>query len=436
MEVRKVLYFLLILLLILLIFIFLYFKNVLNPCFILCSIFIVSIFFFSLKRNEWRVDLTIKTVVLIITSIIVFTFGGMLSQKIFYKKIKYKKIKIKNLILINRFIIAVILSTIIFILFFKETYRLSLIGGNLEGYKAMLYYARHTILSQLGSTSYLLSIGIFYVKGVVYIIIFFLSKKIIAKKYRKKDIIYIIPIIEYIGIIILSTGRTEFIYLLIYIFNIYCILLQQNNNWKLKLNLKILILGVVLLLLFFLLFIIVGYLGGRVQTNRIIDTLSVYTGSSIAALEKYLSCFKFELEYFGEHTLAIVYKILLKLGYNVPQNYGPYEFVSLNTTSTNIYTALRRYIEDYNIIGMYFILFILGIIYNIFFYKACYKKNNNLPLIFYSAFIYPVYEFSIEERFLTGILTTGTIYTIIFIIFNYYYLFKKIKKETNYEKSR
>lgn len=377
----------------------------------------MSFIFYSLQIENWRVVISENTVFLIIMSLIFFMLGSVCSSK---RNKKNEKLKIK--IRIPKFYLncIVIYSILIFILYFKEVYELSKIGGNNKGIEGMIFYARHAILSNIGKISYYISISIFFIKSFVLILIYEVVKKYIKNQkidcLKRKITIFII----YIGIIILSTGRTEFIYLIVYLLNIYSILYFQKFNWNKKINYKIMRLGVVSFILFLVIFSIIGYLRNSNQQETIFNMISIYVGSSIPALDIFLKNFDKPNGYFGSHTLAIFYKLLLKLGWKVPELYGPCEFVWFNPeTKTNVYTALKRYIEDYDILGLFVIMFILGYIYTFFFNKCYYEKNSDFNLICYSILCYPLYEISIEERVLTTILTTGTIYTIIFIYFFY-----------------
>ena len=315
-------------------------------------------------------------------------------------------------------------SIISFILYFKNIYELAILGGNSQGIGKMLIYARHTILSNLGRISYYLSIALFIIKSFILI----LTYEMIKSNIVEKKILYIkrkfFMICIYIGIMVLSTGRTEFIYYIVYILNVYSVLYFQKHNWNIKINYKILKLGVLSFTTFLIIFSLAGYLTNKTQQKKIFEMISIYVGSSIPALELFLEKFDRPSNYFGSHTLAIIYKLLKKINFDVPQLYGPCEIVWFNEkVATNVYTALKRYIEDYNIIGLFVIMFILGYLYTLLFKKCCYKKNNDFKLIIYSVLCYPLYEISIEERTLTTIFTTGTIYIFVFT----YYFYKKFK---------
>lgn len=410
---------------------FLFKKNVLNPSVILCSVFLVSLFFSILNVKKWGIVFHLNTVLIILSTIIVFIFGNSIVYLLVKKKkitiskvpIRIKKISNKTIFFIN------ISCLFLLYLYFQEIYKLSLLGGNPGGYDFMLSYARNAVLNSFKIKS---TIGYctFYVKAVSYICFFNFSYIIIFDKFKIKYLFLLLPIIIYCGFIVLSTGRTDFIYLLIYMLNVFFILYQQKYNFSFKTNKKIAFYGVVSLIIFFIVFSLTGLLRGKIQFKNIFEVLSLYTGSSLQAFNIYLESPEILNKYFGENTLFLVYNILRKLGYKIPYLYAPYEFIYFGGIKTNIYSAMRRYFEDFGIEGLVLIVFLLGIFYGIFFYYASYKRNNFFILILYASFCYPIFEFPIEERFFMFLFPQGFINnTIVLGVIYYFLIYRKIRKE-------
>lgn len=410
---------------------FLFKKNILNPSVILCSVFLVSLFFSILNIKKWGISFHLNTVLIILETIIIFMLGNSVIYLLPKKKLNYisdnkiciKPTSLKIIILIN------IIFIILLYKYFQETYRLSIIGGNPGGYNLMLAYARKAKLN-FNSVSRLLSYSVFFVKAISYICFFIFSYVTIFGKFKIKNLFLLSPTIIYCGFIILSTGRTAFIYLLIYVLIVYFILYQQKYNFSCKITKKIIFYGIISFIIFLIIFNLSGALKGSVLTKeRILSRISVYVGSSLPAFDIYLNSTKVSNKYFGENSLFLIYNILRKLGYGIPKLYIPYEFVYFGGIETNIYSAVRRYYEDFGIEGLFFIVFLLGIFYGIFFHYASYKKNNFFILILYATLCFPVFEFPIEERFLMYIFPQGIIYNIFSLGIVYYFLvYRNIKR--------
>lgn len=412
---------------------FLFQKNILNPSVILCSVFLVSLFFTILNIKNWGITLHLNTTVIILETIIVFILGNSLvyllpkQYKVFTEE---ENIEIE----IPSFKIILIIDIILLVLlykYFQEVYKLSLIGGNPGGYKLMLAYARNAKLN-FYNVNRIFTYSIYLTKSISYVCFFIFSYINIFKKFNFKNIFLLSPIIIYCGFIILSTGRTDFIYLFVYMLVTFFILYQQKYNFDSRIIKKIIIYGVLTLIIFFVIFSLAGLFTGKTQSKSIYDMISLYAGSSIPALDVYLNSPKFSNNYFGENTLFLVYNILRKFGYDIPNLYAPYEFVYLGKIETNIYTAIRRYYEDFGIFGLNIITLLLGSFYGIFFHYSSYKKNNFFILILYATLCYPIFEFPIEERIFLTLFPTGFIYNFITLTIVYYFLVhKNIKKKEN-----
>lgn len=407
---------------------FLFQRNILNPSVILCSVFLVSLSFTIFNQKNWGISFADETVFIIVITILAFIAGNILSS------LKRKK-RIENLYFLElapfSYKVIIVLDFLLIMLlffYFKATYHLSLVAGNSLGYEKMLIYARLAKLN-FYTISKFNNYSFFFAKSVTYINFFIFSY---LKIYKKKffSILYLLtPLPIYSGFIILSTGRTDFIYLFVYMFVVYFILYQKKLNFSKKLNKRIIMYGVMMLFVFFGIFIIVGSFRGSSSSIKIIDKISIYTGSSLAGLNDYLINGRINTNiktYFGQNTLFKIYNILRKIGFEIPNFYAPYDFITFkNGNTTNIYSAIRRYIEDFGALGLLFVSMILGFIYGKFFEYASYRKNNFFILILYASLCYPIFEFPIEERFFMTLFPTNIIYDIIFLGVIYYIMVYK-----------
>ncbi len=412
---------------------FLFQKNILNPSVILCSVFLVSLFFTILNIKNWEIKLHSNTVLLILETVIAFILGNGMIYLLPRKYKTFSEFKNENIeIKVPSFKIMLIINIILSILlykYFREIYKLSLIGGNPGGYNLMLFYAREAQL-KFNNVNRVLTYAIYFVKSISYVCLFILSYNSIYKKFKIKNLVLVTPTLIYLGFIILSTGRTEFIYLLVFILVMFFTLYQQKYSFDSKLTKKIIIYGILILLLFFVIFSLVGLLTGKTQSRSIFEMISIYVGSSIPALDIYINSPIIPNTYFGENTLIPFYKILRVLGYEKgPLIYPASEFLFFGGIATNIYTAIRKYYQDFGIVGLNLITFLLGCFYGIFFHYSSYKKNNFFCMILYSNLCYPIFMFVIEDLFLTGFFPTGIIYNFVALGVTYYLLVYKNRKK-------
>lgn len=412
-------------------------RNLLNPSVVLCSVFLISTFFLTLNYKEWGVNINEKTVLVIFLTIFSFMMGNLLIY--FNKKLKKVKIlkkeevNIISTIGIRKTLIIDFLLLIGLIFYIRNVYEISLLAGNPGGYENMLFYAREAKLKFYDINR--ISINIFYfAKAVSYIHIYSFINFTLQKGLKIRKLYLLSPLVIYLVFLVFSTGRTELIYLFIYLLTIYFVLLYRKYNFNSKINKKILIWSVFSWGLFIIFFFISGEILGR-SDSKVFYAISRYTGSSLAALNTFFSHpIETKSIYFGQNTLFSIYSILRKFNKDIPNFYAPYEFVYFIDMRTNIFSAIRRYVEDYGMNGLYSITFFLGAFYGIFFDYVTYKKKNFL-LIMYTVYSFPVFEFPIEERFFMVLFPSGFINNFIFIGSLYYILIyrpsKKHKRKRN-----
>ncbi|MBR8823895.1 hypothetical protein IX293_002170 [Fusobacterium necrophorum] len=415
-------------------------KNILNPSVIICSVFLVSTFFSILNIYKWNINFSIKTVLVVWITLIFFIFGNTTVKLIkFPMKKNYNMSAIYPISLEKIFLLNIFLMMFLY-KYFHDIYDLSLIGGNVEGYRYMLKYAKIARLN-FNTVSKVSAYGYYIAKSISYILIYMYSFVVLSTKKYLKYLYLLSPILIYLAFIFLSTTRTPFIYLIIYSLIVYFILYQKFYGFNRKLNRKIIFYSIVGLISFFIAFIAIGVLSGN--RYNYFNIISIYTGSSITALNTFLETFRENSNnYFGENTFIVLYRILNKLGVNIPRLYPHYEFITLGNMTTNIYTGIRRYLEDFGMLGLLTLMFLYGQIYGLFFKYICINKKSQFSIILYATFSYPVFMFSIDELFFRELFPMNLVYDFIFLSLVYYLIISRIKninkknrKEVFYERN-
>lgn len=405
-------------------------KHILNPSCIACSVFSISALFAIYSKDDWKYDLHLITIFVILSSLFIFCLGTYIGTYISDQHYKfdssYPVIKVPSFSL-------TLIVTLFFMIFaynhYKTIYKIAVcMEADIKNFGSILRKARDGMLYHGYSISRLNAYSIYFSRAAAYVFLYtFIYNKLVNKILGKKDWYLLLPCIPYLINMILSTGRTQLIYFCVFILVVYGIIFFQEKGISTKSSIEIMIFGIIVLLSFFGVFAIIQILREKSSKN-LLDIISFYTGMSIPSLDDFLVKGRPESLLIGNNTLFPIYDILRKFGMNLPKLYAPYDFVSFNGTRGNVYTAFRRYIEDYTLWGNFIILLILGTISS-FFYNYVYKKKRNaLGLIVFAMFIYPVFEISIEERVLMNLIGTSTIYNLIAIFLTYEILLKtKIK---------
>ena len=426
-------YFLILLLVLLLVLNYIFFdRNILSPSVIATAMFLLSSVIAALNVDIWRFSISPETVIFIIVSLIAFSLGEFLLHLMICRRKISKNTNIDNHPFKPSFFFIAIISFVILIILFayyKETLRVAKEAGyksNQSG-ALMLAYARVAVLNSKGtysSRSGLVGIGVMFARATAYVLSYvFLQNKIIYK--QKGYFRILVPVILYLPIIVLSTGRTDFIYFITVWLIVGSVFYLKDKKWNPRYSIRIVFFAVIGIILFLTAFVIAGSFKSDKLAKNIFSTISFYSGMSIPSLDYYLVNYvPSNNEVFGEHTLFYLYSILRKFDSSIPKLYAPLEFVSFNGVRGNVYTALRRYFQDFNYLGLFLIMFFLGFLYSYMFARFR-NKNNNLGILFYASILAPVVEISIEERFFMMILTPATLYTLFFMFIEFKIIFER-----------
>lgn len=417
--------------------------DILSPSIISISMYIFSVFFIILNANYWNETISFKAASIIIVGIIAFALAEILSMFIFRSQGSFRHNitvnRINNYKMLETPIRIILLfvafGIIVEFVYYRYISELAMFGGYGINGRSMLSCARLAMLdtSIHITPSWFLKLGKALVKGFAFITVYMMIYNHVFAKVRKIQYRYILPNIVYSFQAVFSTGRTEIIYYIVYILMILFIMWKIANNWSRKLDMKIIKFGVGGIFIFLICFRLLGYLTGKSDYLSLWDNLSIYIGSPIIALSKYLDI-NITNTIFGEETLGSIYGVLRYIGFDLPLIYVPLEPVIWDNVQTNIYTSLRRYIQDYSVIGMIIIQFSLGLLYGSWFNWIKKHRHIGFSLIVFARLFYPIVESVIEERFFNVVLTTGTLYDLVMLYILYKLLIKKnIGKINNVE---
>ena len=265
----------------------------------------------------------------------------------------------------------------------------------------------------------------------------FLNNRMLHGRKRGSDHVIVIPVALSLLTSVLSTGRTYLMYQIIAFSVIACVVSYRRNGWSERDNLKLVGGGILAGSIFASAFLLLGEIRGSVGANGgeerdLLQTASLYLGGSIAALNQYVTSAREATlspmgmdHLFGENTLFGMYSFLRTFGYNIPTLEVPLEMTHFkHGVYTNVYTPLRRYLQDFGFFGVYACMFATGLIYGRLL-RAVQRSSHALPAVIFAALYYPLVEIAIEERLFMDVLTSGTLYLTIYICVVYYLIVRR-----------
>ncbi len=392
--------------------------DILEPSVIINASFLLCVFLAALYTDVWDLPMHLNTCLIIIGNILIFTIGTYLGHRAVNgcNNIRYDDVgRIYSFEVTWNIILYIVLFLLIILYFnYKELISVAQLQGDNVNFSQILSTAINKLQHGEAAFSRWYNYRYTLAKCIAYVSLFsFLYNMILSKRYSIK---FLGPVIIYIPIIVCTAGRQDLVYLFIFFLVTSIFLYQYQYSFNNRAMIKVLyILGIC-----FVMFVILFYAGGLVSGKIALGTnptrvLAHYAGTNISAFDVFVNNITIvESRYYGELTLVGPYNNLRSMGFDLPVNYGYIDqFTQFDGITTNVYTALRRYIEDYGYVGCAAIMFILGFLYSFWYNYLKRVLFNPFNLILYSTFCYPIFLLCREERFLTSIPSTTTVYMII-----------------------
>lgn len=271
-------------------------------------------------------------------------------------------------------------------------------------------------------------IGLLLTKATAYFAVYLLIFNQDSIKFKKKIYKHSIHILLFLFCLqlLFSTARTGFVYFFIYVFALWGFYQYQNSLGNKYATKRILIRGIFAFFLASNCFYLLGYFTSKSNSIGLIDMMVGYTGTQIFALDLYLNngC-NFACASGGYETFYGARSALYRLGlvdiYMKPNL--PFADIG-NGMSTNIYTAIRRVVSDFGLLGSFLYFYILGFFYGVLYKNIRFKLGDNFYIVLYCIILFPLFMTAWEEKFSNIIFSSF----MILHIFITYLLFSFIKK--------
>lgn len=372
------LWFLLIFLIIVAIFMYKITHDYFSPSFLLSIVFIISCFFSIIGNVNWKCDINFYAIIVIVIAILFICLGELFARFVVFKEsFNVKKVHVKQVKTIHYnkiIIIAIIVLQIIFTIFYYR--RMVEIAIN-TGYKGENYfmYARNS--SESAGFIYNFAITSFEPFALICMFIFinnFISN--MKSSTFIKNILLIIPTVLFSFTSVLTGARVGIVeYVIIFVLMILFFIRKINfTNFKIKYR-YIFIPTVILIITFVFAFMKIGESRSGTATYDSFEYANIYTGSSIVAFSEW-----FPNRSVGSNDILGSFRGIYNTFSRINSNYEStfYSFVSFNNgTTTNVYTGFRTYIEDFGIVGLFIISFLIGL-----FISVLYKIIINSKSVF------------------------------------------------------
>lgn len=375
-----------------------------------------------------------NTAIILIVMITLFNLGGFLATKT-SEKIKtqtnsviYNSGLIEDVdIPMNFWLITILLFLVCLYLNYKEFLNLASIVTGSQKISEMLFPVTVGIAQGKIKFSKLFFYNLILAKSISYISVLFFYYSFLNKKYYS-CFKWAALILFYFPFILLTAGRQLFLYFILFSLISLIMILRKKEVIHKGINEMFIMLP--FFFGFLLFFLSVGVLNGKINSDLgFFRVLVHYAGINISAFDVYINEMNIpDPNYIGMMTLNAVNAIVNHFGFDIPKGvtYIPL-FVDFGSITTNVYTALMRYISDYGFLGCGIILFLLGFGYTFFYELISLSNYKDWMVLLYAFVSYPIFLIAREERFFNEILASRTVYTFI-IMMVFYKLIKTINR--------
>lgn len=402
-------------------------KDILRPINVMLAVFLLSTTFTLLNGINWKINYSLKSYFVLASGLIV----ALVADYIFYLRFGFKKSRniqqkrnIKPIIVKKwKIILISIIELGILFLYYKEIKRLAILDGYTSGANLLWHFRNITSYTGEESLNGLVSILIKMIDSIAYIIGFIIINNILSEKINLKRIyIYFLPIILFAVKVLIGSGRQELLRFAAFSICTSYILYKFKVGWEKNITLKYLKKFIVLIPIALLLFYYATNIIGRGTSRTIFQYISTYVGGSIQHFNQFMED-PIQLEHFGEETFPGVYSLFYKLGITNYTRIVHLEMRKLGITQGNVYTFFRRPYNDFGYFGMIFLTFIIIGAFSRSYSKMKYDDdsyNNDYSIIVYSYLFYWVVLSSVEQ-YSIGIVSIGTIITLLLMRFFYFF---------------
>lgn len=390
--------------------------DILQPAVLMSGSMTFSAFMAYLAMDRWVLPFSVNSYFLLTLAISMFVFGS-----VFCSWCGFSHCKLKNYICEYRYepkvwivFIVIVILILLAALSFRELYNLSVLLGNTNGYANIIKTIRPYIENQSVSLSRWMNYRQAFSLALSSIFSYMFLFNIFYSRFKLRDLILLLPIILYIPFMIFTTGRMAMMSFVIFIFVLGTFLYQKSKSYTKKSAYNTLIFFVVAGILFVTFFLLMGFFTGKIasENHTISMILAHYAGVSLPAFDKAIHTVYTDNGFVGSHTLLGIYRILSRIGIDVPSVDIFLPFVKFNGIDTNVYTAEWRYYRDFGIFGMSAIMWILGATYTFFYNCLKYGNLSSFFFILYASVSFPLFLSSIDERFFLDLFGTAIFYNI------------------------
>lgn len=320
--------------------------------------------------------------------------------------------------------IVIAVDLVVTYLLYQEVLRISQIDSS-SSYSMMVNYKTNLMENEMSG---LVVQTTKFTKGAAYVFLYIFSNNIVAEekinfKAICKNFIYLCPGIIYCAQCLLRGGRyTVIAYIIALVFMIY-FFIQYKKGWVYQIRLKAMVKMICLVFGVFVAFWLLKEAVGRSSAATFLEYITQYIGGPYELFSLYLE----DPPSAANETFAGILTSFNKLGLTdvAVRTYHEFRFSPTNILLGNVYTGFRTYYNDYGIVGVGVLSFILSVIFNAGYHRLRYCEiyDKKFLMILYSSLLYCV-VFNFFVDYFYARLSLGYFIEVLVMYIIYLFVFK------------
>ena len=418
-----------------------YTRRIMSPACIISGVYIISVYLAILNIKMWSIEISAQTVELIIIGVLSFVIPSIIitilysyinkrrsiSKQEDFSKHKMKEIKVDN-ILLNIMIIFQIITTILYAYY---CYKSIGTGLNISNFASKMVEYRNLKMiddDSLITIPFFLKQMLKISKAIIYCYTFVIINNIIVYKRKKEknrfplkwSIMMLLLFVQ----TVFSASRFDLAIIASFILTVFYLLFFND---KTKVNFKIAIKTLLIIVVIGFLFSFTKELFGRYSEKTTMQYISSYFGGPIELLDLYVKNPPPKSNIWGKETFFSINNSLIN---DPSQKYTIHlEFRQSNGIWIgNVYTALRMYFQDFGILGVIILQALYSALITLLFLSCLKNGTNKMPLkvIIYGVISFSLFLHSYRDFFYSTIISVNYL-NIFFYIILIRYLFLNLK---------
>lgn len=426
-------------------------KDIMNPAVIFSAVYVVSIGCAVINIERWNINMSWKTFAYLLLGAVEFTAISVVMYRYCRKKYCLSPIPFagkgeedENKTEVCKWLIGAICgySTIAIMLMVYEILKIAMRFGEFSTFsEALTLYKNHASYSIQAQLPGYVTIAIKPIAACAYVMLFLFLKKLAADSNKiqtrlKECWYYLLPVVLYILQRLLESNRGAVIDFVLSGVTMFFIIWYSSHDWKSHVTVKTMLKLAIIAGGGLILFYFSASLVGRINSKGMFEYITYYCGGSIECFNRYLQNPPPKLGIWGGETFYHLIVNLDSLGitdFNLQSlESGHFEFQYHNDIMIgNIYTAYRRWIQDFGVMGAVILQGIMAVFFSGFYQMIRWTRMNtrkrDFLIIVYSYLAYCIYLHPIDGYFYFEILSKASAATLI-MLFVIYWVVYHVKK--------